>query len=65
MDRIKTPRGTFKVEEVFRNEQEANAAGYYIYFTHWDENDNQIDIYTKHLDEYHIKVGIILVDKRE
>ena len=42
MDRIETPRGTFKVSGIFKNADEANAAGYGIYFAHEDN-----DIYIK------------------
>lgn len=55
IETIKTPRGTFKVRAEFKTNEEANEAGYYIYFT----NDDGTDIYTKHLDEYHVHVGII------
>lgn len=56
---IKTPRGTFTVRETFKTEQEANAAGYYIYFT----NDDGTDIYTKHLDQYHVHFAVVTKER--
>jgi len=48
---IVTPRGVFKIQEVFLNDKEARNNGYGLYFTHWDTEDKRIDIYTKALDE--------------
>lgn len=45
---IKTPRGTFNVKAVFKSESEANAAGFYYYFT----NDDGTGICTKHISQY-------------
>lgn len=45
---IKTPRGTFNVKAIFRTEREANANGFYMYFT----NDDGIDICTKSIGEH-------------
>jgi hypothetical protein len=56
---IKTPRGTFTVAAEFKNSKEAKEAGYGIYFTHYDDNDKPIDIYTKHLDELHCHFAIV------
>jgi hypothetical protein len=54
--KVQTPRGNFKIEGIFYSEKEANAAGYYCYFT----LDNGVDdIYIKHLDEYHCKFAIV------
>lgn len=44
---LTTPRGTFNVTEEFCTKKEAEDAGYGFYFTHYDEQDNPIDIYTK------------------
>lgn len=54
--KIKTPRGTFKIAEQFKNSKDAKESGYYIYFT---DDDGITDIYTKHLDEYHCLFGIV------
>jgi hypothetical protein len=51
MEKIKTPRGTFAIVASFETAKEANASGFYIYFT----NDDGTHIYTKHLDQYHVK----------
>jgi len=58
-NKLVTPRGTFKIVAEFTSEKEANKAGFGIYFTHYDEADNQIDIYTHHIDEYHVKFAIV------
>jgi hypothetical protein len=55
MNKIKTPRGTFTIQETFKTAREANANGYYIYFT----NDDGTDIYTKHLDQYHVHFATV------
>lgn len=52
---IKTPRGTFNVKAIFKNEKEANEAGFYIYFT----NDDGTDIYTKAIAEHSRYFGIV------
>ena len=56
---IKTARGTFNVKAIFKSEKEANDNGFYIYFTHYDEQDRRIDIYTKHIGEYSCYFAII------
>ena len=53
--RVQTPRGDFKIKEVFTSEKEAQEKGYGVYFTMEDGND----IFTKHLDEYHCEFAIL------
>lgn len=52
---IKTPRGTFKITETFENDKAAKKAGYGYYFC----NDDGTEIYTKHIDEYHVEFAIL------
>lgn len=59
-NKLKTPRGTFKIAEQFANSSEARKNDYYIYFT---ADDGVTDIYTKHLDEYHCLFGIVVRDR--
>lgn len=61
MNTIKTPRGTFNIKKEFMTETEANAEDYYYYFT----NNDGTDIYTYHIDEYHVRFGIIKHEKSE
>lgn len=58
---IVTPRGTFKIQESFSNDQEARNNGYGLYFTHWDAEDKRIDIYSKALDENNYKHDFAIV----
>jgi hypothetical protein len=62
---IVTPRGTFKIQESFSSEKEARSNGYGLYFTHWDEEDKRIDIFSKSLDENSYKhlFAIVIYEK--
>jgi hypothetical protein len=51
---LKTPRGTLGIKAMFANEMEATEAGYYIYF-----NDDEYDVYTKHISEYSVKFALV------
>ena len=59
IERIKTPRGDFKVTATFKTVSEGRQNGYGLYFTHYDENDNQIEIMTKHISEYSCTFAIV------
>ena len=52
--RIKTPRGELSIKKSFRNDTEAKKEGYGYYFS-----EDKYDIYTKHLDEYHVLFAVI------
>lgn len=52
---IKTPRGTFNVKAIFKNQKDANDNNFYYYFT----NDDGTDIYTKYIGEHSRYFAII------
>ncbi len=56
---ITTPRGTFKVANTFKTIAEGRENGYGLYFTHYDENDKQIEIMTKHITEHSCLFAIV------
>ena len=51
---IRTPRGTFNAVQL-KDAEEADKLGFCYYFTNTDRRD----IYVKHLDLYHCKIGFI------
>ncbi len=54
METIKTPRGTFKIQDKFDNSKEAKENNYHFYFSY-----NEVDIHTKHISEYCCEFAIV------
>lgn len=52
---IKTPRGTFTIDEIFNNKEEANKKGFGLYFTFQNK-----EIYTKsNTQNWHTEFGVV------
>lgn len=57
--KLATPRGQLYIERVYNNALEAKKDGYSYYFTNTYAGVGAVDIYTKHLDVWHVNFAVI------